>query len=153
MIRARAAVLSGGFCQVRRTRFWGSPDIGGRLFRVPAYSNWPNHAAASPPLWCGRSSEVLPYKLENSAAQLDYLLEEEGKPFGRIYVVFTPALRLSDNSPVVKVDITARGKPRGNSAQDAFQLLDLEREAVVTTFTAVTTRDLHKIWGRIDADN
>ena len=82
--------------------------------------------------------------------QAQYILKEDGAPFGRTYVNFTPVIRNVDLSPAVQLDITVRARPVGQSAEAAFDLLDREREIVVRTFAAVTAPEMHRIWGRRD---
>jgi uncharacterized protein (TIGR04255 family) len=105
------------------------------------------------PLWLGPPSTSFPSEFENALIQSQFLLKESGdeSPVGRIYVNFQPAVRQTDLTPVVRLEITARAKPRQESITDAFRLLDHERSAVVQTFAAVTTSEMHKIWGRTDA--
>ena len=102
------------------------------------------------PLWSGITSDRAPGEIENSVVQMRYFLDDEGERLGRIHVVMQPAFRQSDLRPVFKVEITARGKPRGSSVAEAFDLLDIERQAVVRTFAAVTTPEMHELWGRTD---
>lgn len=63
------------------------------------------------PLWSGRTNEPVPGTLENCGVQMSYLMVENEQPFGRIYVNFQPALRQADLRPVMRLEITARGKP------------------------------------------
>jgi uncharacterized protein (TIGR04255 family) len=103
------------------------------------------------PLWSMRPSETVPGEFENALVQTRFRLVEEGKPWGRMYVNFQPGLRQTDLTPVVRLEITARAKPREESISAAFQLLDRGRSAVVRTFAAVTTPEMHNFWGRTDA--
>jgi len=120
------------------------------IIEFPDGSNPHHHLERITPLWAGRYSEPLPLEFENAAAQARYILRNGDKPYGRIYVNFSPAQRLTDQKPVVRLEILARGKPDDGSIDAAFRLLDVEREAIVRTFAAVTTPEMHKIWGRTD---
>jgi uncharacterized protein (TIGR04255 family) len=102
------------------------------------------------PLWTGKFSEEPPNKLERTRIEMTFLFSHDEKPTGRVYVNFQPAFRPNDGGRVVKLDITARGRPQGESVADALAFLDLEREQVVRTFGAVTTTEMHKLWGRTD---
>jgi uncharacterized protein (TIGR04255 family) len=102
------------------------------------------------PLWSGRpTSRTLP-RCENAGIQARYVLSMAGKPYGRLYVNFTPGVLAPENTPVIRLELTARGKPSGNTIEDAFALLDEERRVIVEGFAAVTTTKMHKIWGRKD---
>jgi uncharacterized protein (TIGR04255 family) len=102
------------------------------------------------PLWTGRFSEDPPCRLEHVQVNAVCLFPNEGKPVGRVYVKFQPAYLNTDGSHVIRLEITARGRPHGETTKDAFEFLDAAREQVVRTFAAVTTKDMHKIWGRSD---
>jgi uncharacterized protein (TIGR04255 family) len=88
-------------------------------------------------------------QLENEIIQARYILSDE-TPYGRAYVNFMPAFQGADGTPFVQLDITARGKPKENTLASAFERLDQERDAVVRTFAAVTTPQMHNQWGRTD---
>jgi uncharacterized protein (TIGR04255 family) len=102
------------------------------------------------PLWAGNLSEPLLPAPETTAFQTKYVLRKGQVPYGRVYVTFTPAYRAADYSPVVQLEVTARGRPDEESIEAALALLDEERSVVVRTFTAVTTPSMHKEWGRTD---
>jgi uncharacterized protein (TIGR04255 family) len=102
-------------------------------------------------LWTGHLSEKLDAELEDASAQLRFKLLEAGKPVGRVHISFQPAVLQSDPSKeVIKLDITARGRPKHETRESAFDFLDLGRRAVVKTFAAVTTPSMHSMWGRTD---
>jgi uncharacterized protein (TIGR04255 family) len=102
------------------------------------------------PLWAGTLSEQYLPNPETTSFQTKYVLRRDAVPYGRLYVTFTPAYLTTDYSPVVQLEVTARGKPNGETVEAAFDLLDEEREAIVRGFTAVTTPQMHKEWGRTD---
>jgi len=102
------------------------------------------------PLWTKRFAEPYPHELENSTVQSRFVLRDKGKPYGRAYVTFAPAMLMTQNRPVIRLEITIRGKPRDESIAEAFRLLDDERQVVVRTFAAVTTPEMWDIWERID---
>jgi uncharacterized protein (TIGR04255 family) len=103
------------------------------------------------PLWSLNPGEPIPGEFEHALLQARFILGDNGKPWGRIYVNFQPGVRQNDLSPVIRLEITARGKPKEETISEALRLLDQERIAVVRTFAAVTTPEMHKAWGRIDA--
>lgn len=103
------------------------------------------------PLWTGSFAENYGNEIENTAIQSRFVLQEGGQPYGRAYVSFTPAVLPAENRPVMRLDITVRGKPRQQTLESAFDMLDQEREIVVRTFAAVTTPELWEMWGRTNA--
>ena len=106
-------------------------------------------------LWTSRfSEELVETDFENVSIALQLKMLEAGKPIGRVHVSFQPALLKSDPSKeVMKVDITARGRPKQDTPESAFDFFDLGRRAVVKTFAAVTTPSMHSKWGRTDGNS
>jgi uncharacterized protein (TIGR04255 family) len=106
------------------------------------------------PLWTGQFSETSAADLENAIVQLRFKLTDSDRPVGRVYVSFQPAiLRTDPSQEVIKLDITARGRPKHETCESAFEFFDFGRRAVVKTFAAVTTPSMHSVWGRNDANN
>src|SRR6266536_5879861 len=103
------------------------------------------------PLWAGNYSEEFLLECENVSFQTRYVLREDDKPFGRVYVTFASVFRVQDSRPVIRLEITARGRPKNASIDEAFRVLDDERKIVVRTFAAVTTPAMHELWERTDA--
>ena len=104
------------------------------------------------PFWSARPIGSLPEEFENALIQSQFVLKDatDEKPFGRLYVNFQPAVRQTDLTPVVRLEITARARPLEESVASAFDMLDEERSAIVRTFAALTTPEMHKLWGRTD---
>lgn len=100
------------------------------------------------PLWTGQQSEQFLPRSELATVRCRYILRDGNKPYGRVHVHFSPARRATDNAPVIQLNITVRGKPDKESLDSAFQFLDRGREVVVRTFAAVTSKEMHLIWGR-----
>ena len=46
---------------------------------------------------------------------------EAGKPVGRLHVAIQPALKKADNSPILAVNVTARGAPLVEGVDGAFE--------------------------------
>jgi uncharacterized protein (TIGR04255 family) len=93
--------------------------------------------------------EDLP-ELENTLIQSRAILHRDGQPTCRLYVQLQPVIIPDTGQPAMRLEITARGKPNGESLHDVFNLLDFAHEGVVRTFGAITTRAMHKEWGRKD---
>jgi uncharacterized protein (TIGR04255 family) len=105
-------------------------------------------------LWAGRLGEELDADFESASAQLRFKLLDAEKPVGRLHVSFQPAVVRSDPSrEVIKLDITARGRPKEGTPNSAFDFFDFGRGAVVKTFAAVTTPSMHSMWGRTDGNS
>ena len=74
-----------------------------------------------------------------------------GKPIGRLHVIAQPAWKKTDNSPILALNLTARGAPIGEGIEGAFAFFDLGRRWIVKGFTDLTTPEMHRVWERIDA--
>jgi uncharacterized protein (TIGR04255 family) len=103
------------------------------------------------PMWDAKFAEPPPNELERVRIEMAFLFSQNKKPAGRVYANFTPAFRQSDRNPVVQLEITARGRPKGETVAEALEFLDFERGQVVRTFAAITTAEMHELWGRTDA--
>ncbi len=118
---------------------------------IPTGDDGYEHLEKITPLWSGAFSSSHPNTLERTLVQTTFLFSIDDAPAGRVYVNFQPAFLPSDRTPVVRMEITARGRPRGESVADALSFLDVGRDQVVRTFAAVTTQEMHKLWGKTDA--
>jgi uncharacterized protein (TIGR04255 family) len=85
--------------------------------------------------------------MEDAAAQLRFLLGDEGKYVGRLYAQVSPVLRRTDLKPFLQLTLTARGRPQSETVQAAFDFLDFGREAIVRGFKALTKPEMHRYWG------
>ena len=86
---------------------------------------------------------------ESEEVRLRYVLKDEAdKPWGRLHVTASPAIRSNDSEVVVRVSLTARGAPPSQDAEGAMTALDRAHEAVVRGFTSITTPEMHTVWGR-----
>jgi uncharacterized protein (TIGR04255 family) len=103
------------------------------------------------PLWTDPISDEISSELEDVTINTRFVFSHNGKSAGRVYVQFQPVLRQSDFQPMIKLEITARGRPEHETKSAAFDFLDIEHREVVRTFAGVTTEEMQEIWGRIDA--
>ena len=103
------------------------------------------------PLWTGALSETIDLVPDSATIQARYVIHRDEKPIGRVHVSFTPAHRVIDKEPVIRMEITARARPSEETIEAALRLLDRERIEVVKLFTAATTPAMHAVWERIYA--
>jgi len=85
---------------------------------------------------------------EHAEFTLRFILDDAGKPWGRLHVVTTPVVRASDGTHGIRLALTARGAPRTQDTEGAMEVLDKEHEAIVRGFTSLTTSEMHEAWGR-----
>ena len=74
----------------------------------------------------------------------------DDQPLGRLHVTMDPVYRREDDQPMLLMNLTARGRPDGEGLDGVLRFLNVGREWVVRAFAAVTTPQMHKIWGRRD---
>ncbi len=104
-------------------------------------------------VWCERfGGDGYLAHSERSRFSASFLLREgpSTDPWGRLHVMVSPGIRKIDSAPVVRLHITARGKPHDESVGAALEWLDRGRVAVVRSFVSITTETMHKVWGRKD---
>jgi uncharacterized protein (TIGR04255 family) len=86
---------------------------------------------------------------EEAAVNLKFVLNGDAdKPVGRLHINAIPVLRASDNFPAIRLTLTARGMPEGSGVDGALRFIDRGREAIVRSFTSITTEGMHQIWKR-----
>ncbi len=100
--------------------------------------------------WSERYSDSSLSHIERGRFTISFLLEGEGgsEPVGRLHINAVPGIRTSDSAPVMRLHLTARGRPKDESVEAGLLWLDRGRAAVVTGFAAITTKRMHKLWGR-----
>ena len=82
---------------------------------------------------------------------MNFLMPPENNgPPGRLFIVAQPALRISDNQPILQLTLTARGVSKGESLKSLLKTLDAAHEWVVRGFASITTHTMHQKWGRIE---
>lgn len=110
----------------------------GQLEKV--ISNW--RAAPEP--------QFLP-EAEDGGLRLRFVIRNEsGDPVGRLHVIFQPAWKKTDNTPIMVLNLIARGAPLGGGIEGAFRFFELGRRWIVKGFAELTTSDMQRAWERID---
>ena len=62
-----------------------------------------------------------------------------------------PAVRISDGQEILRLTLSARSRPQGKGLSDLRDFLDRAHEDIVRGFAAITTSEMHELWGRRDA--
>jgi uncharacterized protein (TIGR04255 family) len=110
-----------------------------------------SHLDRITPLWSEKARRISGLDVERTDIKTVFVLKSNEQPYGRLYVIFTPAVRTDGFlRPVIHLEMTARGRPENETLEAAFRLLDQERYAIVRAFTDVTKEEMHKMWGRTD---
>ena len=102
-------------------------------------------------LFVPKYSEAFLPEPEDARMAVRYVIPgADGEPLGRLHIVMEPGYRRDDNRPMFLLDLTARGRPERDGVDGVLRFLEIGREWVVRGFAAVTTAQMHKIWGRRD---
>lgn len=75
---------------------------------------------------------------------------DAGEFIGRLHITAQPVFRTQDDSPLIILTLTARGKPLEDSFEGILSSLDLGRQYVVRGFASITTKEAHAVWERED---
>jgi uncharacterized protein (TIGR04255 family) len=87
-------------------------------------------------------------EFEDAGVTLRYRLNDsDGKPIGRITVQAVPGIDPNGEN-VTQLSITGRGPPSKPSIAAAMEFFDQARLAIVHTFAALTTTEMHNRWDR-----
>ena len=94
-------------------------------------------------LWSHLASPI-PGKAEDAAFHARFPIRDgSGQPVGRLHADVQAALRIPDGKPMFVLSLTARGY-LGQSTE----FFDLGREWIVRSFAEMTTKEMHRVWGR-----
>jgi uncharacterized protein (TIGR04255 family) len=120
---------------------------------LEAGKGWERHGQVHKALttWSSELSEGFLPEPEDIRFAVRYVIPDvDGSPVGRLHVSLQPAYRLTNNEPVLVLELTARGRPLGDGIDGALRFLDLGHEWIVRGFTSLTTAAMHGIWQRRD---
>ena len=85
-------------------------------------------------------------ELEDCNLSLRYILKDaNGAPRARLLVTVQPW----PGEPALRLDLAVRGPPAAADLNSIADFLDEGRRAIVRAFTAITTEQMHKEWGRV----
>lgn len=76
-----------------------------------------------------------------------YVINQAGGPVGRVHVSADPAARRKDGSPIILLNVTARGRPLGDGLAGALDFLALAHGHAVRVFEGITRPEMHRMWG------
>lgn len=88
---------------------------------------------------------------EDGGVRLRFVIRDEsGRPVGRLHVISQPGWKKTDNTPIMVLNLTARGEPLAEGTEGAFRFFELGRRWIVKGFADVTTSEMQRAWERID---
>jgi len=82
--------------------------------------------------------------------------DANGKFVGHLFVELDSAFSVppgsppsSEPSPIFQLQLTVRGRPLGEGIDGVMAFMDLGHSIIVNSFVAVTTAEMHAVWGRV----
>lgn len=119
---------------------------------IPVCDVWKDHSELNKifPNWKTEESNSFFGTPENIRLTSQYILKDsDNKPLGRLYINLQPAFRAEDSVAIYILTMTVRGKPLSDDKDGVMSFLDYGREVIVNSFASVTSKEMHKVWGRI----
>jgi uncharacterized protein (TIGR04255 family) len=121
--------------------------------KVVSGEGWERHGQLSNVLTIhsGGYSDDFFKEPENIQTALRYVIPGEpssDKPRGRLHMNVVPVITKAKR-PALILTIIARCTPNG-SLEDAVVCLDLAHKWIVKGFASITTKEMHRVWGRKD---
>lgn len=71
------------------------------------------------------------------------------KPVARLFHELQPVVTKDGKVRAVRLILTYRGQPAGNSIADAMNFIRQGRVKIVNRFSEMTTKEAHEVWGEI----
>jgi uncharacterized protein (TIGR04255 family) len=120
--------------------------------RIPKGRGWDVAADLAHvfPFWGNQYSESVPLDLEDFGFGRIYTVRSaEGAQVARLYVVAHKDVFPPEAEESVELDLTVRGPPELPTEDKVIEFFEMARRKIVTTFPAVTSKQMHELWGRI----
>lgn len=116
----------------------------------PAEGVWSDHGEAghAVTLVSATRHSFLPKPEDIRAATRFVIMDRQGASVGRLHVLLEPRWYLKEDRPLLFLQLTARGAPRGEGLDGARTFFRLGREWIVRGFVDVTSQAMHQVWGR-----
>ena len=73
---------------------------------------------------------------------------EDRKPQGRLTCEALTGI-INEGQRMIQLTLTNRGAPRSSDIASALEFLEQGHELIVNRFAEVTTKEAHKVWGRV----
>jgi uncharacterized protein (TIGR04255 family) len=119
---------------------------------IPLESDWDSWGKLHKVLTVVSSKYSDSFLPEPEAINLGYafvIRDKEGKPVGRLRVSIQPG-STGEGQAVFFLRLTARLFPEGSGTKGVMESIDRGREWIVKGFGSITTKRMHKHWGKKD---
>lgn len=84
------------------------------------------------------------------AASKHLLIDDDGKPIGRVHSIAQPAIQAETGELVFRFDIVARGAPLGSGVLGVKAFLEHAASAINAVFLASVTNSGRQFWGEVN---
>jgi uncharacterized protein (TIGR04255 family) len=117
---------------------------------LPAGEGWSSPAQIERVIQMWQQREDVEYlpEVENVRFLQRHLVKDGEGVYARLYVGMEPT-EGPDDKGGLRLSLTVRGRPRGEGLSGVGQFMDNAHEVIVRTFAAVTTEQMHELWGRV----
>jgi uncharacterized protein (TIGR04255 family) len=91
-------------------------------------------------------------RLEDLGFRARYIIEDgDHRPIGRLHTLAQPEFRDGNATPpAFRFNLMTRGRPSLPTLNSSMNFFDLGRRTIVRAFAALTTPEMHQLWGRTD---
>ncbi len=86
---------------------------------------------------------------DESHCSLRFPIKTSSGIVGRLYIDMHPNV-IGDSETPIALTLLARGKPTSDDTVGALAFFDLARHWIVSGFASITSREMHRKWGRRD---
>ncbi len=112
-------------------------------------SGAPNPLSVFAP-WHPNPAEPFLPEPETAGTTLTFVMPgADGTSAGRLYVASASSVRISDNSPMIQLQVICRGAPNGQGPDAVFRFMDVAHEWAVRGFASITSKEMQTEWGRV----
>lgn len=87
-------------------------------------------------------------KLESFSINLKHLITKDEQNIGRLYTSIEKGNLVSDGSDIYILKFLSRAHPLSSAHESIDEVMDLMREKINSSFTAITTPKMHEEWQR-----
>jgi len=91
-------------------------------------------------------------RLEDLGFRARYVVEDaDHRPVARLHTLAQPEFNEGiATPPAFRFNLMTRGRPPAPTLDGSLNFFDLGRRTIVSAFAALTTPEMHKVWGRTD---
>jgi len=103
-------------------------------------------------VWSGKHSDEFLGEPEDVRLAMRHVISDDtDAPVGRLHISLQPGYLKAEESPILILTLTARGRPEGQGIDGVCRFIDRGRKWIVSGFASVTTTEMHDVWERCDA--